>query len=232
MAISILLVFSIHLTQAAELTLDSPDSVEINEEFKVSINLNLLESEEYDVKIFIHDSDDEKISREEYISEIYDGGWKDSYYYIKGSFPASKEYEIRATSSPGDRIICLRLRKSSSEDSGFEQICKPIEITASKESSKTKTEDSEEKSTASGSDEKQSLDQPQAIATTENQQFDSLTEERVSVNEKIVLNAKTENAKQTTETFSTKQDKIKRGIIYSFVIFCVVIITLLALKKL
>ena len=65
----------------SSLDIDYPESVRINQSFKVSISNT--EDHTYDIKIFIHNSSDDKVSRNEIISSILENEeWKDSYLYI------------------------------------------------------------------------------------------------------------------------------------------------------
>ncbi len=231
MVISVLLVLFASFVCALNMSLSIPESVAINEEFYVSISSDSTDLN-YDVKIFVHNSEDNKIDRPEYISEIYDDAssiWKDSYYYILNSFPETKEYEIKLKSSPGDRKICLRLRKSPSEDSSFEQACNNIEITEGEES---KTDSSPEKKIVKTANEKSQVSENQTSTNKESLEFQPISQEKINNNEKIILNSKTENTEQIAQTYSSKQEKIKFGIIYGFIIFCVVVIILLALRRL
>jgi len=88
MAISLLASFS----QALEISIDYPQEVKINEVFSVSIDADT--SEIYDIKIFVHSSEDEEIKSEEYISEIFNDDWANPWYYLQDSFPSQKEYEV------------------------------------------------------------------------------------------------------------------------------------------
>ena len=73
------------ISSALEISIDSPNSVEVGERFYVSIDADTTETN--DVKIFVHDSSDDKITQNEYISEIYGDEWQSSWNYIKEVFP-------------------------------------------------------------------------------------------------------------------------------------------------
>nr|AQS33457.1 hypothetical protein [uncultured archaeon] len=209
---------AISLTSALEISINSPLEVDLNEEFTVSINAD--SSETHDVKIFIHSSDDEKIEQNEYISEIYSDGWKNPYYYLKESFPEKKEYKIKATSSPA-KEICARLRKTGT--SSFSTQCQSIKVLKSETEEETEDaeEDNEEiKENASIGNIQDDLPQQQIAQPSQ-----------LSLNsEKLFLNSPSEEKAQ--KTFITKQEKTRLGIIYSFTAFTLVVIILLALKKL
>src|SRR3989344_2223610 len=79
------------LSSALTISLDSPGSAGIEEEFSVSYEAD--SSETFDVKIFVHSSEDTSIQRSEYISEIYDSDWKDSKISTSKVSEESASYE-------------------------------------------------------------------------------------------------------------------------------------------
>lgn len=205
---------------ALSLTLTSPDSVSLNEEFEVSIS-------DYaeivcDVKIFVHTSEEEKISRAQYISEIYNGGWQDPWFYLSSSYPEQKEYKIRVVSSPGDRKICLRLRNPESKEF-LDEACNEITIEDESRSSEKKETKQEKEEISSNSKE------PEPV------QEETLTPisypENEILQDKIVLNPKKDLAK-TDEVLVTKNDKTRTVLIISFTGFCLILLIFLALKRL
>ena len=145
MAISLFFI-SINTSLALEFQLTSPESVNAKESFTVSIEAST--SEKYDVKITVQDSN-KKI-----ISEIYNDGWKNPYYYLKSIFSDQKEFKIRVTGNPGKYDICARLRKTGK--TSFTEQCKEINVNqavnpdsdieekSEKKSSKKLEEDSDE----------------------------------------------------------------------------------------
>src|SRR3989344_600895 len=155
---------------ALEISLDSPEEAELNSAFTVSISAD--SAEVYDVKVFVHNSEDDKIDRNEYISEIYYGGWQDSYLYIKGSFPEKTDYKIRVLESPEEII--------------------PISKTPNQE--------------------------------TQNLSYKS--------EEKILLNSKLSKETGFKNSVTTPESGKRKILIYGFTGFCVLIIILLALRKL
>ena len=211
------------LSSALTISLDSPGSAGIEEEFSVSYEAD--SSETFDVKIFVHSSEDTSIQRSEYISEIYDSDWKDSWYYIKEAFPERKEFMMRALNSPGDRSICVRLRKTGTDVVHTE--CTTIEIL---EQSQTQTmeqheEDDEpdeiENNVLEDRDEKiQQLTKPEQSA----EQLPKKIQQ-----EKILLNSP---KNELSEEITTSSQKKLNWIIYSFLGLCIFIIILLSLKRL
>lgn len=219
-----ILFFLLFLAQvlAADFDFVSPDSVEQKEEFTVSINFETQEN--YDVKIFVHNSEDEKIEREEYLSEIDNDGWKDSWFYLKEAFPDKKEYDLRVTGESGEELICVRLRKSGADS--FETLCKQITV-ISQEKDEEVQEPEENK--------KEEVETP----SEETVQNDTNIEEKIQPllqpkpevkEEKIILNKK--QIKEEPKILVTKQQSIRNAIVYSFLLVCIAIIVLLSLKKL
>lgn len=218
MVISLLL----PLANSLKISIDSPDSVEVGEEFKVSFEAD--SSETFDVKVFIHNSEDEKIDNSEYISEIENNGWQNPWYYIKEAFPDEKEFKIKVTNSPGERELCVRLRKTDSKEMSTE--CVPIEVKEGKFS----TSSTKEKSSSKNKKENlQTLSSPQ---TTKNLEASSQQNSaQLQEEEKILLNSPTKKT-SNENIFLTSAEKKRLWIVYSFTILCVIIIILLALRKL
>ena len=92
------------------------------------------------------------------------------------------------------------------------------------EEKSSQTEETSEKSTESNSSKKtnQILEQ---INKPENKNSEAISD----ADEKITLNSP---AKQSSQEFTAKQEKNRIGIVYAFTIFAVIIIILLALRKL
>lgn len=213
------LVLSSQPARALKISFDSPSSVDIDEEFDVNIDAD--SSDTFDVKIFVHTSNTQSIARNQYISEIYDGSWQDSWYYLTDSFPDEKTYRIRVVDDPGDRTICVRLRKSGSDSTTID--CEDIEVNEGNGKSSKDNSDIED-SIEQVSFVKQDSQPPQ-IQELKAQKSD----ENLNVPEKIMLNSPT---KEKSEPLVTKTSKNRLWIIYSFSFFTLLIIVLLALRKL
>ncbi len=115
--ISFLTIFS-SFVNSLEIDFNYPSEAELNAEFRASLDFEA--NGTYDLKIFVHNSPDAKVTRDEYISNIYNSeknAWQDSWNYLAGSFPSQKEYSIKVTNSPGKRQICVRVRKTGSSSS-------------------------------------------------------------------------------------------------------------------
>lgn len=195
------------LTGALELSFDAPQKVEIDEEFEVSITLD--SEETFDVKIFVHTSNDEKIARDQYISEIYNGeDWSDSWYYLKEAYPEEDTFEIKVVDEPGDRTICTRVRSASD---AITTECEEIEV----------DEEDEEKE-LNGQVEKE-------IEYVKQETAQEDFSPKIQQEEIIMLNAPQE---QKRELISTSTNTNRLWLIYSFSAFSLLIIILLALRKL
>lgn len=96
----------------------------INEEISVVIenkNLNGL----YDVKAYIHNSSDDKISRAEITSNTLNQGyWMDSWNYIDSAFPENNIFQLKLQDYSENNSICVKLRKTNSSE--IYEICKRI----------------------------------------------------------------------------------------------------------
>lgn len=208
----IIILTAISQVTALEITFDSSNEININEEFTISINAD--SSETHDVKIFVHNSEDEEIKAEEYISEIYKDDWKNPWYYLSESYPEQTQYQIRVIESPGEREICVRLRKSDSKT--FNTECKPL-IVLEKEAKDEEPETPNEEKEETIEEHTEEIEQEQVNhLSTPNQD-----------NEKILL-----TPQPKPELQITKSGKTRLYILYAFTFFCVAMIILLALRKL
>lgn len=117
MAIS--LVLFLPLTIAENITLSSPEKVNILENFSVTVDYN--SGDILDIKIAIQDNESKVYS------EIYNNGWKSSFYYLPEKYPYQHEYILRAKKEGrGELTLCARLRKGNKVLS--DKVCKPIPI--------------------------------------------------------------------------------------------------------
>ena len=208
------------LASSLELSFNYPKDVKINKEFTVSIEAD--SSEQYDVKVFVHKSKDDKIDRNEYISEIYNDGWKDSYLYIKGSFPEQSNYKIRVTSSPGQQEICARLRKTGS--TSFSTQCERINV--GEDEPEEEDAPKEAKKEIERAIIKEETDSSPKESTV--QEFRQLSQNQ----ERIVLGSKPLNAPTQNKVIITPEGTKKKFLIYGFTGFCVLVLVLLSLRKL
>jgi hypothetical protein len=221
MAISLFFLLFLHYATALELDFTAPGSVKQNEEFTVSINLET--QEKYDVKIFVHNSEDEKIERDEYLSEIEDDGWKDSWFYLKETFPDKKEYSLRVLRETGDKTLCVRLRKSGADS--FDTLCKNISVSYSEEDEEVQDSNNDEEN-----EQEISEGQIETKSNIEENISVKTVSQPVAKEEKLFLNTK--KTIEEPKILVTKQQSIRNGIVYSFLLICIVIIVLMALKKL
>lgn len=220
------------LVVGVELTIAAPSEIKLNEEFSVSIDADL--SEQFDVKIFIHSSSDEQVSRSEYISEIFSPAaqeWKDSWFYIEGSFPEVKTYTLRTVESPGERNICLRLRKTGGQTSYIK--CAQITVAGEENNSSESEEEQEEKSeTNDEENQENNSEQESASKGNQTQQYLAYVPEKTEQKqEKIILNSPPVEI-ETADVLITKDEKIRRWIVYGFLAFTIFLLILIGLRKL
>jgi len=192
-----------------------PEEVQAGEEFEVIIELDT--SDEHDVKIYVHEA-------KKGVSEIFDGSeWKNPFYYLQRYFPNVKTYYVR-TNYTGESEICVQLRNSETEK--VEKKCSPI-VSQNLE---------EEQLVLPEEDEDPKLTEIESSELNEDNTLNNsdLKSGGGNVNQfnKIVLNSPTKTNNVEEKIFVSKEEKIRLGVIYGFVIICVVIIILLSLKKL
>ena len=207
---------SMPLISALEFSFISPESANIEESFNVEIQADT--SDIYDIKIFI-ENEESKI-----ISEIEYEGWKNPFYYIKSAFPGKKEFQIKALFA-GNYEICARLRQSGK--SSFDEKCNSIKINSSKEGKEQEIKKEETASeTNSNKDNK-----TEKVKTKEDIAIQAKAQNiNLPSNEKIILKAN--NPTQSVQEFTSKKERIRNTIIYSFTAFTVLLIIILALRKL
>ncbi len=240
MAISIFFIFfsflSLSEVSAIDFDFSSPSEISLNQEFTVSISSSQ-DGNNYDVKIYVHNSTDIKITQKEIISQILDADkWKDSWYYVISSFPSDFEYKVKVTES-GGREICVQLREAGK--TSYDKLCKSISIKPQSENSNNNEKDNgngnpvEEESQVSedraGFPNGENNSQVTSRILWQSQENDIYYQNYS--NEKIVLNSKS-GSRISGEIFSTRQDKARLYAIFAFTIFTIIILILLALKKL
>ncbi len=206
------------ISTAINFSISAPSEVKINQEFTLAINSQAAET--HDVKIFAYQDEPSSI-----ISEIKKAGqWTNPFYYLKEAFPSQKEFEIRIIKAPGKRELCARLRQAGK--SSYTQQCTNITILESNIQEETE----KNKSEANPAQPK-----PQEQAKT-NQTIEPSSKETNSTtitnseNEKIILNPKLSDPKEYA--FTTREGNKHLYALYTFTIFCIILIILLALRKL
>lgn len=127
---------NLKFASALELSLSTPDSATLNEEFVASLTANLSINESYDVKVFV--ADEEK----NIISEIFYDGWKSPFYYLKSIFPEQTEFKVKVVKPGKNATICARLRKSGKNS--FDEKCAPIALISPPQLEKEEPKKSEE----------------------------------------------------------------------------------------
>lgn len=248
MAISFFLIlFLISLSSAIDFTLESPAIADKEEEFEVKII-----SQEYlphDVKIFVYKD------TKEFSEILVDKEWKSTRYYIISSFPEQKEYKL-ISHYAGKTKLCARLRETGK--SSFLEVCKDIEI---KENSspnsntiqqvQSNSEDEAEEQDIEEKDDDKDKDENEREDEDDNEKEEGKLENNlVNLNnsnsniKKIsstnnIMNDNYENKKivltknKTAQVFyTTKDGKKPLLLIFSFTTFTIIIIILLALRKL
>ena len=215
--VAFFIILLIPISSAVEFSLISPKEINLDEEFSVTIDFQ--SEEAYDLKIYVHDD-------VQAYSEIYNGNeWKSTHYYLLRVLPAQKEFKL-ISHYAGETKICAKIRKPNSTPSP--EKCNNIKVIQSESRQETEGE-------------KEMHEEPENIPeeTPQEQPKQSLPpptqkeEEKPFEQERIILNAPAPPVtEEAPKIYRTKQEKMRLGIIYGFSIFTVIIIILLALKKL
>ncbi len=218
MVISLFLIMlAVPLVSSLDFSISYPDKVSLNETFSVIISAQT--SDTYDVKIFVQDNTTNTI-----VSEIYNEAWKNPFYYIKSAFPAKSEFSIRAVAEANEAELCVRMRKTGS--SSYSERCGGIEIKESEESSSpddSSTDDEIEiNETIKEQEQESSADFiPSTSNIVQNEQEISLSQDKIFL-----------TPKNQQKEFTTNDEKIRLFAVYSFTAFAIILIILLALRKL
>lgn len=211
---------------ALNFSLNSPEEVFTDREFKVSISLD--SQEVHDVKIYVEDPS----SSPKTISEIFNGDeWQNSYYYLDEAYPNKSSFNLKILKE-GDWKICLRVRKSSTPS---ESLCNEISVKSlikeepkiteekTNDADKNEEESSEDDAHDESKNTKKYLDNNLSASKRKSNSSAHIQEQEI-----IFLNSKDNSVK----TITTKELKKDLTIFYSFTGACIIIIILLALRKL
>ena len=241
MGISLFLfIFLVSLTTAIEFTIESPSFIEKDSEFNVKINS--AETAEHDVKIFVY-----KDTKE--FSEIFvDDKWKSTHNYILSAFPSKKSFKL-ISHYAGNTKVCARLRESGK--SPFKEVCNDIEI-KEKTSANTQSddevdseddefkEDSDEEGDEADDEDEEERKEDENEEKEENFEISNNVNSKANIqelsfsnninynNSKIVLTGK-DNVKSELKVKENNKPII---ILSLFTTFTIVIIILIALRKL
>lgn len=205
------------LASALAFEFNAPDSAAVDANFSTSISAAA--SESYDVKIFVQDNET-KIT----LSEIYNGGWKNPYYYLKAVFPDKTDFIIRVRNSSDNAVICARLRKTGG--SSYKEECRNIEIIEAN-SQPPDEQPPEQTSNSNTSTKSQNIIASEDfVPSGEKEQISQLHQEGTS--EKIFLNS----GQNSKAVFITKDEKLRIYAVYAFTALAIIAIIFLVMKKL
>lgn len=206
---------------ALDFSVTAPDEASIDEEFTVTVAADTTEI--YDVKVFAYSG-----SKSDYISQIWrDNAWKSPHFYLAGVFPGQTQFEVKITQGGSGAELCARMRKDG--QSTYSEQCKALTITGAPASGteEDEDEDADEENDASENDETEdadSLDDPTPAPAV------AITTLSADAPTKLVLNAPTAEINKREEVTVTYKTRV--GVIYAFIVFCVILVILLALRKL
>ena len=213
---------------ALDFQFNSLDSIKLDENLSLSISASV--TEVYDVKIFARSSNGSTLS------EIYDGGWRNPYRYIKESFPSQNEYSIKVIKTSDSYELCVRLRKTGK--SNYDENCKFITLDEPGSSSPPQSEQSQDDKDENESAQNEIIVKNSTASTSTPTNTPSNTDDppdntikNDSTKGRIVLNPKTSSIKEES-SFITKEEKTRLWIVYAFTTFTIIIVILLALRRL
>ena len=217
-AISLLLIL-LPVVSAIDFDMDYPDSVNLNDEFSVSLSAETQET--YDIKLFVQNNNTNEI-----ISRIYNDGWKNPYYYLKEVFPNNTNFMVKVTNQSDNPVLCARLRKSGA--TSYSEECSMIKINIEDSEdipeNKTLQEAVEQENTSIIKN--KSLSPDFSSASEPKQEPAS---EITAESSRIDLNSQSETSENSA--FLTADGKLRLLIVYSFMAFTIFIIILLIWKK-
>lgn len=220
----ILIFLVVPFVSAQNISIDYPEEVTVGEEFSFKITLSNFEEDIYDVKIDI-------IAGGERIARILAGGeWKSTYYYINDiiSPDEEKEFILKVLEYIGSAEITVKIKNSggSSEvfegyeieivESGAEDDQEPPPINDFDEEEDDEDEDEETNESAT---ETTSIPDYEEISNGKKQQ--PITLDVIKLNPKVI--------KSEDDTGDNKD--LGDYAVYGFVVFCILLGFLFALKK-
>jgi len=232
----------------AELSLNFPQEVSLNTEFKVSLISQSTKLS--DVKIFVHNSSDEKILRSEIISQILGTAWQDSWLYINSVFPSQKEFTLKIDSYANNAKICAQLRETN-KTATYEKVC--AQITIRKLDNSQPTEETTENSNLQETSE--IIEKTSEVAVQKTNQETSTNQEKLksqesqqSKNKITALNInsnanpaelspsdnspiKLSPSNKLIHTIYSKDYKVEKGIIYSAFIVLALVLFIIFVKR-
>ena len=227
MFLIILTVIRFNLTSAEnQLTLIFPDTVHVSEEFEVSVDST--SNKTSDIKIYIHNSSDEKITRSEVLSQILDSTWKDSWLYVSSIFPSEKTFKLKADTYSSTSEICLQIRQVNKTT--YDKICLPINLFPSS-SQELNQEIQQENTFLIKSNNKSTNKKHQGLIYTDNSistPSHSIVSTDTSENDNPI-HFHSNNSQQFE--FYTKEHYYEKTILYSFIIISVLALFLMFRKK-
>lgn len=109
----ILILFSIALVSAQNITLNYPGEVEANQEFSFSVLLSDFDPGSYDLKIDLLDSNGTRVAK-----ILNNGEWKSTYYYITNAISnnENKEFRLKIESYVGISNIVIKVRATGTSN--------------------------------------------------------------------------------------------------------------------
>ena len=214
------LFFAMSLVSAVNIDFSISDEVYQNAEFNVEIN-NIDVPGVLDVKIYVM-NESEKI-----VSEVYSDKWQSSNYYVKSAYPADKSFKLIVKSYSGPGKICVRIRQSG-KSAVLGEVCKEIEI-VKKDGRGNQIINNQIANVSIGkiniSSGTKSSSEPIIWKVNVNASENAVVKYESAVDEgPIVLEPK--------ESYQTSYFRTQNLLFYGFVVMCVLIIILLALRRL
>lgn len=195
------------------------DKIKNGKSFDINVNANNLNDKEYDIKVYIYETDENKP-----ISQIYDKNeWSSSKNYIKdflkGPGNKNKSIELRIRESDrdfsGNAKIGIRIKEKDS--SSFKEIIKDIDIL------KASAEDIEKaKNIIINNSPQTTIENKQEVIET-NAITSNVIHLGKSSSGNIVLKKKI--------VYESTNEKIKKYSIYAFIVLIMVILILLVFKE-
>src|SRR3989338_2307343 len=207
-------------------TFNSPESAVLSSPFQVSLDLSTPDSKIYDVKVYAEDPS----SSPKTISEIFDGSsWQNSYFYLKGVFPAQKTFDIRINKE-GSWQLCARLKNSTT----LAPVCNLITITSNSSAQHPiiipKENETEEENLSNLPEIKENPSNSQSSSNIQALSLSSSLKDSVQ-DTKINSSPIILKSEETSSSFITKQGYLRIALGISFALLLLIISILLALKQ-
>lgn len=234
-----LLILSISLVYAQNITLDYPKSVEVGEEFEIEVFLLDFEPGNYDIKFEILEGNKNIAQR------YWEDAWKSTHYWIKDGFSEgdiNKEFSLKIVGKyKGEKMFKIKLRDATDTwiFDGYVFEIEPMnEEKKEKKEANEKEEDTRKKEMEKNEDEIKENKIESELGEEKGIDDDKPTSYKIEnlsvpiIEDKIISLGPKKIKKETSEIiYVSKQENVRKYAFFAFALGCIVFSLLVIWKK-